>query len=203
MRRTGGSALDRRVHRASWLLVRIGEIQRQCWHPHKPGTVTVANKSSDDLLRGPLGTTSTRHPSSGRRVLRLAHPTLWGVRLFQRPFCSPRPGTADNKTALDHSPGPPRIQESGPIGSNWFPQGRSKRLTRPLPYPGAGKLILARGLHPDRLAPSELPALMATGSASVGGHVRLHNRWSAIFDAHRLFGHKNGLETQIAPVAGR
>ena len=35
-----------------WALVRTRGSHRQYRHPHKPGTVTIAGKLSDDLTRG-------------------------------------------------------------------------------------------------------------------------------------------------------
>ena len=42
----------RLVERDGWRLVRVRGSHRQYRHPNKPGTVTIAGKSGDDLPRG-------------------------------------------------------------------------------------------------------------------------------------------------------
>ncbi|MCY4630451.1 MAG: type II toxin-antitoxin system HicA family toxin [bacterium] len=43
---------ERLLRRDGWRLVRTRGSHRQYRHPHKPGTVTVAGKPSDDLPPG-------------------------------------------------------------------------------------------------------------------------------------------------------
>ena len=40
------------AEREGWSLVRIRDSHRQCRHPEKPGTVTIAGKPGDDLPPG-------------------------------------------------------------------------------------------------------------------------------------------------------
>ena len=42
----------RLVEREGWSLVRVRGSHRQFRHPDKPGTVTIAGKSGDDLAPG-------------------------------------------------------------------------------------------------------------------------------------------------------